>query len=461
MLISKAIDTIEKYRMLQQGERIVVAVSGGPDSVFLLYTLNELKDDMNLTLIVAHVDHCIRKDESKDECMFVKNLANRFDLPFESQSFNVPLIKKVMRVSTQEAARNVRYEFLMRTLRKYNAHKVATGHNADDQAETVLMRLIRGTGSKGLCGINPFRDGIFIRPIIEIRQSEIRRELEDRRIEFVIDSSNKEDIYLRNKIRNRLMPVLINEYNPNIIQSLVNTSEILRKEDGFLDILAKEYLSDIRIYSDKKSIALDILRLKDLDESIQIRVLKRAIELFSEDLRCVCFKHLDSIVHMLFRKGSNKFLNLPKGICIEKRYNELIIREEIRGNDFFYSFNHVPDRVRLKETGKDIEFSVIKKAKNLDVGRDPDVAFFDFERVRFPIILRNFKEGDRFQPIGLNGTKKLKDFFIDCKIPRSIRRQVPLLVFDDLIAWVIGLRIDHRVMLSESTKEILKVRMYE
>jgi tRNA(Ile)-lysidine synthase len=460
MIISKVIDTVEKYRMLQEGDRIVVAVSGGPDSVFLLYTLNELKDDMNLTLIVAHVDHCIRGEESKDECRFVKNLADRFDLPFESQSFNVPLIKKAMRVSTQEAARNVRYEFFMNTLRKYNAKKVALGHNADDQAETVLMRLLRGTGSKGLCGIHPFRDGIFIRPLIEIQRSEIRRFLEDSGVEFVIDSSNKEDIYLRNKIRNRLMPVLINEYNPNIIQSLVNTSEILRKEDEFLDMLADEHLSDIRIYRDKKSIALDILRLKDLDESMQIRVLKRTIELFSKDLRYIGFKHLESIVRMLFRTGSNKSLNLPRGICVEKRYNELVIREETRGKDFFYSFNQIPDHIRLKEPGKDIEFSVIKPTECLDIGLDPDVAFFDLKLVRLPIIVRNVKEGDRFQPMGLNGTKKIKDFFIDCKIPRSIRRQIPLLIFDDLIAWVMGLRIDHRVILSESTKEILKVRVY-
>lgn len=459
MLISKVNSTIDKYRLLEKGDRVVVAVSGGPDSVFLLRALNELTKDLNLTLIVAHLDHCIRGTASKRDCRFVEDLAKGLGLPFESRSVDVPGLKKAERLSTEQAARRVRYNFFMDTLKGFGAQKVAMGHNADDQAETVLMRLIRGAGVKGLCGIPPIRDGIFIRPLIEVRRSEIETFLKTNGIEFVIDISNKEDIYLRNKIRNSLIPLLMREYNPGIVQSLIQTSEILRKEDQFLNKIAFDLFSQSRVYGGDKSVTLDISHLRKLDESMQIRILRKAIDSFSGNLKGITFKHFESILLMLCNREGNKFLNLPRGILIERRYNELIIKREEKERPFYYSFSQIPCFVRLEEVGKNLEFKIISPDYRLKLDIHPNIAFMDYDQVRFPIIIRSFREGDRFQPMGLKGTKKLKDFFIDTKTPKSIRKRVPLLVFDDLIAWVIGLRIDHRVMVREYTKEILQVRI--
>lgn len=459
MLISKVRNTIEKYRLLEEGDRVVVAVSGGPDSVFLLHVLNELRKGLNLTLIVAHMDHGIRGVESKRDCRFVRDLAGQLGLPFESRSVDVLALAKVKKSSTQQAARDVRYGFFMDTLKKFDAQKVALGHNADDHAETVLMRLIRGAGLKGLCGIPPIRDGIFIRPLIEIERSEIEGFLRENGIEFVIDSSNEEDVYLRNKIRNTLMPVLMKEYNPRIVRSLIHTSEILRKENEFLDKVALNLLFKTRVSGDDQSVTLDISRLQESGESMQIRVLRKAIESFSGDLGRISFKHLESTMRMLSNKGGNKSLNLPRGIFIEKRYDRLIVRRETKERPFHYSFSQIPHRVRLEGIGKEVEFRVIQPGEDFKLNVHPNVAFMDSGRIRFPIVIRNVREGDRFQPMGLKGTKKVKDFFIDSKIPRSIRKQVPLLVFDDLIAWIMGLRIDHRVMVTECTREILEVRI--
>jgi len=461
VIISKVRSTIKKYSMLEKGDEVIVAVSGGPDSVFLLHVLNELKKGLDLTLIVVHLDHCIRGMDSKRDCKFVENLARGLHLPFESKSVDVPAVKKAERVSTQQAARDVRYEFFSDMLKKYKAQKVALGHNADDQAETVLMRLIRGAGVKGLCGIPPIRDGVFIRPLIEIERSMIEGFLSKNRIEFVIDSSNKEDIYLRNKIRNILMPILIKEYNPGIVQNLIHTSEILRREDKFLDKLAFDSFSKTRVHNDNESLTLDVLHLRHMDESMQIRVLRKAIESFSCGLKRIGYKHIESIMRMLSRTDGNKSLNLPGGIYVERRYNEMMItRREEKERPFCYSFSQVPHIARVEEIDKVIEFKVVQpNSKHLKFDIDPNVAFIDYGQIRYPVIIRNFKEGDRFQPMGMNGTKKLKDFFIDNKIPKSIRKEIPLLVFNDLIAWVIGLRIDHRVMVREYTREILEVRI--
>ncbi|OIP33975.1 MAG: tRNA lysidine(34) synthetase TilS [Deltaproteobacteria bacterium CG2_30_43_15] len=460
MLISKVRRTIEKYSMLEQGDKVVVGVSGGPDSVFLLHTLKELREDFNLTLIVAHLDHCIRGVESKMECRFVEDMANRLHLPFEAKSVDVPALKKSEGASTQQAARDARYEFFMDTLKKFNAQKVALGHNADDQAETVLMRLIRGAGNKGLCGIPPIRDGIFIRPLIETRRSEIEGFLRENRIESVIDSSNRENVYLRNKVRNNLMPILMKEYNPGIVQNLIHTSEILRKEDEFLEKLVLELFPRICVSRGKGSLTLNILYLKDLEGAMQVRVLRKAVESFSGDLKRISFKHLESVMKMLSGEGANKSLNLPRGIIVEKRYTELIIRREIKETLFYYSFSEIPHCVRLKEIGKEVDFKVIPQKKHLNLNVDPNVAFMDYGQIKFPIVMRNFREGDRFQPMGMEGTKKLKDFFIDNKIPKSIRREIPLLLFDNLIAWVMGIRIDNRVMVRECPAEILQVRIF-
>lgn len=460
MLISKVRRTIEKYRMLEQGDRVVVAVSGGPDSVFLLHALKELREDFNLTLIVAHLDHCIRGMEAKRECRFVEDLANSLHLPFESKSIDISALKKTEKKSTQQAARDARYEFFIDTLKKFNAQKVSLGHNADDQAETVLMRLIRGAGTKGLCGIPPIRDGIFIRPLIEVQRSEIKGFLRENRIEFVIDSSNRENVYLRNKVRNSLMPILMKEYNPGIVQNLIHTSEILRKEDEFMEKLVLDLFSRICVSRGKESLTLNILYLKDLEESIQVRVLRKAIESFSGDLKRISFKHMESLMGILSSEGANKSLSLPGGIIVEKRYNELIIRREVKATPFYYSFYEIPNYVRLKEIDKEVELKVIPQKEDLNLNVDPKVAFMDYGQIKFPIVIRNFREGDRFQPMGMEGTKKLKDFFIDNKIPKSIRRQIPLLLFNNLIAWVMGLRIDNRVMVRECPAEILQVRIF-
>ena len=459
MLISKVRHTIEKYGMIHEGDKVVVGVSGGPDSVFLLHALNELKNEYSLSLIVACLDHGIRGSESRMECEFVESLAKRSNLPFESHSVDVLSIKKKYKISTQQAARNVRYEFFLDIRRKYSAQKVALGHNADDQAETVLMRLLRGAGLKGLSGIPPVRDGIFVRPLIEVQRCDIEEHLKKNNREYIIDSSNKDDIYLRNKIRNSLVLLLTNHYNPRIVRNLVRASEILRKEDEFLDEIASDFFSGSCVRRNDECVTLDISRLMEFPESMQMRVMRKAIELYSGDLQRIGFKHMESMMGIISQKGANRSINLPGGIIAERRYNELMIRRKREEKPFHYLFNEIPRTVTLEEIGKKVDFRVMERGDDFRLPTDPCIAFLDLSEIKLPLIIRCFKEGDRFQPLGMKGTKKLKDFFVDSKIPKSIRRDIPILVFNEMIVWVMGYRIDHRVMVDESTRKILEVRL--
>ena len=199
MFVGKVKKTIKKHRMLESGDKVIVGVSGGPDSMALLYLLDHIKEDYNLTLKVAHLNHGFRGREAQREAQFVEEIAQQLELLFEVKTFDVPAYKKKSSLSSQEAARVIRYRFLKDVGRRFHASKIALGHNADDQAETMMMWLLRGTGLKGLSGMPPVREGGIIRPLIETTREEIEAFLKKNEIPFVIDSSNQKTQYLRNK----------------------------------------------------------------------------------------------------------------------------------------------------------------------------------------------------------------------------------------------------------------------
>ena len=250
------------------------------------------------------------------------------------------------------------------------------------------------------------------------------------------------------------MPILTNDYNPRIVRNLVRTADILRKEDEFLDEIASVFFSRSCLHKSDESIALDISRLMEFQEPLQMRVLRKAIESQCGDLKRIGFKHIESLMDLLSHDGPNRSILLPGGIVAERRYNELIIQKKAEEKLFHYSFYEIPQQVILEEIDKKVQFQTVQRDENFRMDLDPNSAFMDFSEIRFPIIIRSFQEGDRFQPMGMEGTKKLKNFFVDNKIPRSIRRQIPLLTFGDLMAWVMGYRIDHRVRVKESTRKI-------
>jgi len=312
MLLDKVRDTINRYNLIRPGDKIIVGVSGGPDSVALLYLLDKLRPELKLILHIAHLDHMLRKDSSKDR-EFVERLARRLKLPITTSQLDIQMLSR--RGSIEEIARNARLGFLFQVAKKNKSGKIALGHNLDDQAETVLMRLIRGSGLYGLSGISPKR-GIagyeVIRPLIEIPRCQIDSFLKGRKISPRIDISNHTDIYFRNRIRRSLLPCLEREYNSNIKELLANTAQTIGSDYDYLLRAANRILKQMG--SDLK-----LSRLLKLHPAMLRLVLRLAVARVQGDMRRITFQHIREIEDLILRRPAKSIVDLPQNISVIKR----------------------------------------------------------------------------------------------------------------------------------------------
>ena len=313
-------ETIKKYGLLQKGDKILVAVSGGPDSLALLLLLASLRSKWDLTLHVAHLDHGLRSDSAKD-ATFVKKFGEKLNIPVTIKAIN----SKFQRAkgSLEEWAREKRLDFLVNLARKVKADKVALGHNLDDQAETVLMRLLRGTGLSGLSGISAKRMiyGIaFIRPLLETPRKEIDKFLKNKRVKARIDSTNDEDVFLRNKIRHNLIPLLKKQYNPNIVEVFSNLTESVSYDYEYLDQVTR---SCVNLTKKGNSLRLDIKRLMKLHPAIIRLKLRQSIACLQGNTRRIGFQHIREIEALLNSRPENSIVDLPQGIAVQKLRNYL------------------------------------------------------------------------------------------------------------------------------------------
>jgi tRNA(Ile)-lysidine synthase len=316
MIIEKVKNTIKKYNLITKNDKIVIGVSGGPDSVALLYLLNSLSRELKLRLHIAHLDHMLRPDSYKD-ARFVQNLAKMLKLPITTAQINVKELAK--QGSPEEIARNARFGFLFKVAKDIKANKIALGHNLDDQAETVLMRILRGTGLYGLAGILPKREiaGFqIIRPLIETRRQDIEAFLKRKRIKPCLDTSNLEDIYFRNKIRNRLLPLLEQQYNKNIKEILSNMAQSIGYDYDYLNRIAHRAIR-------KMSTKLNLKKFCNLHPSIQRLVLRFAIAKLKGNMRRLTFRHIREIEDLIFNRPINSVVDLPQGISVIKKKNTL------------------------------------------------------------------------------------------------------------------------------------------
>ena len=466
--IKKVRNFISANKMIHLGEKIVVGVSGGPDSLSLLYALFYLKDELYFTLHIAHLDHKLRGVESAADAIFVEEHARKLSIAFTIEAIDVPNIIRLNKLSFENGARNIRYDFYDRVAAKVGAAKVALGHNADDQAETILMRLFRGAGSHGLSGIPKVRDGKYIRPLLSNSRSEIEKFLSDLGLSPRQDSSNQKTIYLRNKIRLELLPILEAEYNPNIKKILCRTAEILQSESELLDKIVAENLSTCVTTCHPSIIEISIDNFKKQHLAIQRRILRLCIADIVGNTLDVCFERIESILKLISSNKPNCILILPHNVEIIKSYDNLIIRQakpDVEFAEFDYELN-VPGVTELPELKSTIvtkldEHFTFESQNQLQVENSDGVGeVFDFEKIKQPLRVRNRRSGDRFQPLGMCGEKKLKDFFIDEKVPKQLRDQIPILVSGDEILWVVGYRLSDRFKITASTRQKLAVSFF-
>jgi len=316
--MDKVRDTIKRYSLIAKGDKILIGVSGGPDSVALLYILHGLKKELHLTLHIAHLDHMLRKNSFRD-AQFVKSLAQKLKIPLSSARINVAGLAK--KGSLEEVARDARLGFLFKVAKKIKADKIALGHNLDDQAETVLMRLLRGTGLYGLAGMLPKRKlcGFqIIRPLLETRRQEIEAFLSKKKVKPVLDESNLEEAYLRNKIRRRLLPLLEKEYNKNIKEILANTAQSVASDYDYLMRQAAQAARGMRA-------RLALPKLLRIHPAMRRLILRRAIARVQGDMRRLTFQHIRELEDLLLARPINSVVDLPKGISVAKRKRCLLI----------------------------------------------------------------------------------------------------------------------------------------
>jgi len=460
MFVAGIKKTIQKYAMLQPGDRVIVGVSGGPDSVALLYALYQLRESFDITLQVAHLNHGLRGREALRDVRFVENCAHELGLPCVVETCDVPSYKKNYSLSSQEAARIVRYQFLEEVKEGTGASKIALGHNANDQAETLMMWLIRGTGLKGLGGIPPVRNGFIIRPLIETTRKEIAVFLDKKNIPFVEDSSNRKNDYLRNRIRHEIFPLLEEHYNPQIVKKLVNTAYILTLENEYLEDNVQKILDYIIIDRKPASATIGIKELLALPLALQLRCLRAVLEKVKGDLRRITSIHLFDILGIVARGAPHKGLKLPGGIRVERSYLRLkITSKQSTTLPFNYQYSSIPDRVCLNEIGKEMVFNLVGRRNVVLKNTNPHVAYLDADKVLMPLVIRNAKPGDSFQPFGMRGEKKIRTFFSDEKVERNERKRVPLVFGGNLLCWVGGMRIHHNLRVTSSTKRVLKIEL--
>ena len=452
-MIKKVIKTIEKYALLEKKDRVVVALSGGPDSTALLAVLSQISKLMDFNIIVAHYNHGLRGTSSDEDEKHSQELATKLGFVFISEKMDAKLRQKGL--SPEDFYRQQRYQFLNKVAEDYKAQKIALGHNIQDQAETVLLNLLRGSGLEGLRGILPMREGKFIRPLIEVSRPEIVAFLSYAGISYCQDSSNSSSIYLRNKIRSELIPYLKEKYNPKIIENLAQMAEILRQDDDYISNSVKQALESKHIQNQPDGIFLNIEHVRGLEPAIRSRLFKNILESLSPEKNGFSFSNIKDLEKLAQVAESGKRITLPFGIEAKREYAKLILTRDHAGLkqiDYEYAVN-IPGIIHVKEINRTICVEKIPRDK-MDL-QSKNKIYLDLDKIQQPVILRNRRNGDKFQPLGMKGRQKIKSLFINQKIPRDKRNEVMLIVDQDSVIWIENMHLSERVKISAQTINIL------
>jgi tRNA(Ile)-lysidine synthase len=456
ILKNKVLFTIREYNLIEENDNIVVGVSGGPDSMALLYVLLEIRSLINFNIHVAHVNHGVRGEDAKSDQLFVEKIAKKLNLPYYTKNVNMIEYGKEEGISAEEAGRELRYGFFREILSE-SGGKIAVAHNMNDQAETLFMRFLRGTGIDGLKGMDFITQDI-IRPILGIDRKEIEAYIDNNKIETVLDKTNLEPIYSRNKIRLELMPYIEENFNPNIVNTLWRMSRISSMDSRFLEEFSEGRYNIIVKSQDKHSIILDGEKLLQEHRSIQQRVIRHSILKINGSLQGITETQISSVINLFMNSDTGKEVHLSNNIVGKISYGDLIIKNDIEKEVKKYLYRlKFPGFNDLEDIGYSFNIEILPMNDGFTMNKGTNIKYFDFDMIRGSLAVRNRLDGDRLMPFGMRGTKKLKDYFIDEKVPKEIRDKIPLIVDDENILWVVGYRINDLYKITKKTKRILSI----
>ncbi|OQW99626.1 MAG: tRNA lysidine(34) synthetase TilS [Desulfobacteraceae bacterium IS3] len=483
-------------KLFVSGDAVLIAVSGGADSVALLHALTILAPGLSLKLGIAHLNHQLRGENSDKDELFVSELAETLNLPCYLAKEDVLAYQKIHKLSLEEAGRRVRYEFFEKIRKEHGFDKIALGHHADDNAELILMNLLRGSGALGLSGIPSARNGNIVRPLINITRAEIMDFLTRQNLNHVSDDSNSDTRFLRNRIRHELIPIL-RDYNPGISGNLNRMSAILKSEEEWIESLITPAFEDCTQplprplsetergdpISEKgnigrlplpcreggRGVRFSLSKLKSLHIAAQRRLIRKAIMMLKGDIRRITFDHIEAVISLSEKNSGSKNIHLPDRIRIEKNNEGIMFIREHQSlrmpesdKTILYCYEILsPGRMFIPEIGATLNFSYKTTEEIGEIYHvEQTLAFFDADVVQFPLHIRNFRPGDRFNPLGVNGTQKLKTYFINVRAAKTDRLQCPLVLCKGEIIWVAGYRTGEFGKITPKTQKVLKAELF-
>jgi tRNA(Ile)-lysidine synthase len=451
-LLEHVRDSLARFRMIPEGAPILVACSGGPDSVALLHVLHAL----GYSLEVGHLDHQTRDGASEADADFVRALAETLGLPYHEESRPIKLEAEESDDSFEVVARDARYAFFREVAEERELGVVATGHHSDDQAETVLMRLLRGTTPTGLSGIPPVRDedGLrIVRPLITASRAQVMAYLETEGHEYRVDDSNADPRFLRNRVRNELLPLLESDYNPRLRHGLTRLAEVQRGENEVLEQVSGLYALE---FMTPDQSAVNVEAFANGFTGVQRRVILHWAHALGVDCP---FERVEAARAFILHAPAGKLFDLGDGYTLRKTRGVVELHAEAPPKD--------ESEIALALPGETPAFGKLYRVRLLDSLPSDDLAsyctptrqVFDAEQLGVPLTVRHRRDGDRMQPLGMDGTKKLKDYFIDAGVPAHERDAQPLLIGGDRIAWVVGHSIAAHAAVTPLTESYVEVEV--
>lgn len=467
-MLNRVRKTIRSYCMLQRGDHVLAGVSGGADSVALLAVLRHLGPSCGVTLTAAHFNHRTRTHESDRDEAFVRKLCESRGIELLTGSLGKA--RRSSGLSVEDFLRRERYAFFEAARHKAGANRVALGHHRGDQAETVLMNIIRGSGVSGLAGIPPVRDcGRIIRPLIDCSPLEIVEYCRKEGLPFVTDSSNADERFLRNRVRKTLLPSLERLFNPAVADSLCRLADVVRQEDEYISGEARRALGCWP--RDRSGAVIPVAGLAALHPALRRRVVLEVLRDLAGPDCAVGLEHVQAVLDLAVSAKPGGSLDLPGRLLVQRNYGRL---EFARGGrpeprrlagkaaeippGAFRVAVPVPGTIRIEGIGVHMRFRELRRPPSAPTAT-ARTAYLDLERVSGPLVVRNARPGDRIQPMGMKGTRKLNRLFIDEKIPRDRRNRIPVLADDASILWVPGLRLSERARVNEGTRRVLKAEI--
>jgi tRNA(Ile)-lysidine synthase len=449
---------MRKRRFFHPGLRVGVAVSGGPDSILLLHFMHQYARDTALALAVVHFNHKLRGEESEADETFVRGLTEELGIEFLRGEPDHAQEARAKRRNLEASARELRYRFFFSLISLGKLDKLVTGHTANDQAETVLLRLLRGSGTRGLGGIYPVLGGKIFRPFLSLTRDEIEKELRDRKLAFRVDSSNQNLRFQRNKIRHVLLPLLIKEYNPEVAGLLAELSERARDDEEALEQLSHERALPWRVREGPEE-KIPIRALLDFPPAIQRRVLRQMIHTVKGDLRGITHRPIEALRQLASEAQSGCKLAFPGQLEARKEFDWLIIArplEQAPGAEFSYPVE-VPSEVPVPELRSVFRFKLIAAAALGKTYNDRRMGGLDPQKLPGKLILRNWRAGDHFRPLGSQKARKLKELMGRHKIPAGQRKGWPVLECGTEIVWVRGFPPASSVAAVPASKQIVVI----